>query len=220
MYKTSDLMYQGLKEFTGLSDSELEERLQRRKMDHKSEWIIFDPKTTSEIQWYYCISSAYLFGNAPHEIPKDVLNEIKPGSVVLDFGGGCGTASLALAMKGCHVLYFDVSIIQTEFVKFMANKYSLDITIAKASNPREMVIYRDLDHVVAFDVLEHVPDYPKYLSQMSSKLRPGGMIYYYAPFGKSEPSHLEDAHGLVGIAHKLGLEPIMSLGIISRLVKK
>ena len=82
-----------------------------------------------------------------------------------------------------------------------------------------LVIDRSLDCAVAFDVLEHIPDYPKYLEAISRSLRVGGKVYYYAPFGHSEPSHMDDAHGLLRVAASLGLKQHPALGIVSCLVK-
>lgn len=219
MIKITDMMKAGLLEFTGLSELELEDRVQRKKLPFQDEWRIFDPKSPTEISWYYCVSSAYLFGNASHEMPKEIMEDIPKGSTVLDFGGGCGTVSLCLAQRGCSVLYFDVSLIQTEFVSFMARKHNLDISIARGVNPREMEINRSLDCAVALDVLEHIPDYPKYLTQISNSLKQGGKIYYYAPFGHSEPAHMEDKFGLDKVAADCGLTRSHNRGIVSCMIK-
>jgi hypothetical protein len=46
------------------------------------------------------------------------------------------------------------------------------------------------DHVVSFEVLEHIPDYERVLQELFRVMRPGGYLLLTAPFGADRPETL------------------------------
>lgn len=50
-----------------------------------------------------------------------------------------------------------------------------------------------LDHILSFDVFEHVPEYAKALQECLRCLKPGGMLMFTVPFRLDSHAHLERA---------------------------
>ena len=191
--------------FTGLPKATVEAMAIHRDPkwpDHCKEWTLWNPKTTAEIQWFYRASRTYLFVNARHKTPTVLLHRIQRGSKVLDFGGGAGNMSFALAEQlKCDVDYYDLNELQKAFVRYVADKHGLHIRVLEdTKNPvAAPEAWRDphpmYDAVIALDVFEHIPDYPVRLKQIAGSMKDGAELFVVAPFGKDEPSHFEDAHG-------------------------
>jgi SAM-dependent methyltransferase len=194
-----------LLEFTGLPETVLDEYLQRSgRPGHPAEWTFWKPRCDEEIHWYYVTSRAYLFANATHRLLPKVAAAIEPGSRVLDFGGGSGNYSFHLARHGCEVYYFEISLLQREFVKRVAKRHRLPITVLEADGLDPPTLGRQVDAVLALDVLEHIPDYAKYVSWFAESLKPEGKLYVYAPFASGEPAHLTDRCDLRPLLAGLG----------------
>jgi 2-polyprenyl-3-methyl-5-hydroxy-6-metoxy-1,4-benzoquinol methylase len=184
-----------LVEFTGLSRDLVDIYVKREKYPNfNEEWKFWKPDSNDNIRWFYISSRGYLFGNAIHFLAKDVLDDIKKGSSVLDFGGGSGNYSFELHEKGCKMYFFDINILQKEFVKYVSKKYNFDITICESDSNFYPILQSKVDNIIALDVLEHVPNYHKYIEMFSKNLNSGGFVYLFAPFGKSNANlmHLED----------------------------
>ena len=209
--------------FTGLGPSELKSYLERKKYPNfKDEWKFWKPDTDANINWFYMTNRGYLFANAIHILPKEVYDDIGSDSKVLDFGGGAGNFSFSLAKKGCSVEYFDVNVVQKEFVKFVANNESLDIKVLDYGRDF-LPDTSDLDSIIALDVLEHIPDYRKYVQRFAKILKDKGLLYVFAPFGESpsDPTHLNDKFGFDQVMKDSGFnlnKKIMTSNGISVLV--
>lgn len=191
-------IYENLKKFTKLDDEVLRKLIARSGVypNHIKEWELWHPETDEEINWFYKSSKTYIFANSSHSMPEKLFNKIKDNSTIFDFGGGAGTISFTLAiLKNCKSFYFDVNLLQSEFVKFSSIINDLDITVlSEEDNSFNPKINTKIDYIIALDVFEHIPDYPRYVKILSELLNPGGKFFVYAPFGKSEPSHLEDKY--------------------------
>lgn len=216
MQETKKIIFDNLLSFTGLSKDKLEFLLQRKSKTHIDEWNFWNPKTPEEILWYYRSSRAYLFTNAIHEIPKEIYNHIEKNNTILDFGGGAGTVSISLAQKSCNVTYYDIGILQSEFVKFVAKKEKLNISVCD-----DISLLNDSSHdfVIALDVIEHLIDYRKTINEISRILKPNGNLIIYAPFGKTEPSHFEDNYNLDNCCSELKLKRGKDIGICKMYVR-
>lgn len=181
--------------FTGLTINELNEKISKKQ--HKEEWLFWNPKTNTEINWFYKHSTAYLFANTSHVLNSIILNDLKQNSTILDFGGGSGNYSFTLVNNGHNCLYFDISIIQSEFVKYVSKKYNLPITVLQYNEEYIPIYNQKIDSVIALDVIEHIPEYNKYIRFFSDILNINGSVYIYAPFGtNNDPTHLDDSFNL------------------------
>lgn len=189
-----------LLEFTGLPPEQLDLYLERRCYPaHRAEWRFWHPEGAEDIRWFYAASRAYLFANARHVLPPAIKERISPGSRVIDFGGGSGNYSFELAQKGCNVQYFEINLLQREFVKRVARKHSLPIQIARVDSEWLPQFTEQADALLALDVFEHIPDYRPYVRRLAYAAKPGAMLYVHAPFASGEPAHLEDSHNLPGV---------------------
>jgi len=199
-----------LLEFTGLPEDVLDRYLNRSVYpNHKKEWKFWNPDCDENIRWFYIASRSYLFINAMHGLNPLISNGFKKGDVVIDFGGGSGNHSFELAQKGCTVQYFDVNILQRSFVSYVATKHRLPITILNCDSEFFPVFSTKADYILALDVLEHIPKYPKYIERLFKALKPQGKMYFFAPFnnnGKGEPAHLADKHNLQKVLKEFGFK--------------
>jgi 2-polyprenyl-3-methyl-5-hydroxy-6-metoxy-1,4-benzoquinol methylase len=203
-----DFVKQKLLEFTGLSPETLQLLLGRKVYPtFKEEWDFWSPKNETEIQFFYVSNRSYLFGNAVHILPEAIFDDINVGESVLDFGGGSGNYSVPLAFKGCNVSYFDINILQREFVKYMSDTSPIDIHILKHDIHYMPLFDKKFDAILALDVLEHIPNYPDYIERFAKSLKNNGRIYVFAPFGVTphDPTHLEDTYGLTETMNKNGI---------------
>lgn len=120
-----DQLIQDLIDFSGLEKDYIMKHLRREeKCTYSYEYKIRNPINHSELEWFYITSEKYLFGNIIHN-PWKLIDKVR-GNKILDYGGGSGTDTFCLLTKGYDVHYFDIPIIQREFVKFRKNKYSMN----------------------------------------------------------------------------------------------
>jgi len=187
---------QDLVAYTGLSFDEVCQRIvlkadQRRHFVEEFKWE--NPSSINELNWFYRSNRGYLFGNAARPVWSmlDILDP-KVHSPVLDFGGGVGNNSLWLAEQGFQVIYFDISIIQSDFVRFRAMQRELGLfSILQPYCQGRFNFIESLPMgvraVVMQDVLEHLPNYRTVLAAIVERLHVGGLIIEYSPFnGKSQ----------------------------------
>jgi 2-polyprenyl-3-methyl-5-hydroxy-6-metoxy-1,4-benzoquinol methylase len=193
-------------DFTGLSPREVDLYVGRKQYPtFQDEWKLWKPDTDQNIRWFYICSRGYLFANAIHVLAPNILNDIPKGSKVLDFGGGSGNYSFALCDKGCSVDFFEVNLLQKEFVKFVAKKHSLDLMALDYNASFLPIISNTYDSIIALDVLEHIPNYDEYIQMFASAIKPGGCLYVFAPFGGGgDVTHLSDKLGFDKVLAKYG----------------
>jgi 2-polyprenyl-3-methyl-5-hydroxy-6-metoxy-1,4-benzoquinol methylase len=156
------------------------------------------PRDAQEYGWFYRGSRVYLFTGGAEPWTRAV-EQSGPGRRVLDFGGGGGRNSIAMARRGARVSYVDPSVMNGSFVAFRARKHGLDITVidplievdgswridtaeaARRAGP--------FDLVIADNVLEHVVDYHLTVAKLGLALAPGGCLLECTPF-KREKTYL------------------------------
>lgn len=227
---------QDLVAYTGLSFDEICQRVALKANDHwhfTDEFAWENPGSPNELNWFYRACRGYLYGNAsrPAWEALSVLDP-KEHSPVLDYGGGIGQNSLYLAERGFDVWYFDISVLQADFVAFRSTMHQFSIhIIPPIYNGRFNFIdciggtYRA---IVLQDVLEHIPRYGLVLQSLVSKLAPGGLIVEYSPFNgkpqgkkmpKRSPLHIAEAAPLDRVMAELGMTKT-ALGIYPATVWK
>ena len=199
-----------LAEYTGL-DAELTATLVRREVDDfRTEWYAL-PSRYRQDSWFYTSSRTYLFANAVHvyESPElvDQLVELCPaGGTVLEFGGGSGNLTLALAARGLQVDFLELSALQKDFVRYRVAKHSLEYRVSvldRWSAPRES----SYDLICAFDVFEHLPNVEHVLdTQIVPALKAGGALAERSPFVRNlaNPMHHEDTLGFDSLLEERG----------------
>ena len=116
---------------------------------------------------------------AAYRLHSDVMDLMKPyvkeGMTVIDFGCGQGAFSQRLADAGLTV---DVCDHDTDQLKAkVRNKYQIDLNTTIVNE----VIKEKYDMVVAMEIIEHLQNPWKYLSDAMSILKDGGLIVLSTP---------------------------------------
>ena len=147
--------------------------------------------------WYRNNTRLYLYANCQHHLLyRHVmytfgLLRIAHGRV-LDFGGGNGDFSRALARKGVEVTYFDVPGDAAEYLRWRAAREGLAVKVVHDANALE----GPYDVVFCLDVVEHLADLPPVFERFKQLLRPGGRLlatYYNGPTS-SAPMHIDPGY--------------------------
>lgn len=106
------------------------------------------------------------------------------GVKVLDVGCGDGVLSYLIAKKNAAVSGLDYSEIAIEFAKEKIKEYSIDF---KRGSAYELPFEDDcFDAVVSSDVIEHLEDVPRYLSEIRRVLKDGGVAVISTPIKCTE----------------------------------
>ena len=187
-----------LMEFAGLRREQIAGYLQRssgRRYSDELDWL--RPASAEEYAWFYRGSRTYLF--CVGDAWERAVELVRPGWRTLDFGGGGGRNTLALAAKGADAYYIDIGILNAAFVAFRARKRGLRVTVIdplietdgrwEVDTAEAARRVGDFDLIVCDNVLEHVPDYPRVLAKLAAALKPTGWILECTPW-KREKTYL------------------------------
>ena len=115
---------------------------------------------------------------------RTAMNHIEksaPHENILDFGCGSGVMLPFLSQHSKQVTAIDVDLLPLERVKqhipLAANVTLLDVNQTPISNLEQ----KSFDLINALDVLEHVDDLPRTLSELMNLLKPGGQLVVSGP---------------------------------------
>jgi len=115
--------------------------------------------------------------------------------IVLDFGGGIGTHTLAAALcpEVSSVVYCDINPINRDFVSYRATQMGLRDKIKIVEQiPEEM----NFDTIMSFDVLEHLYDPGAQILKFHEILKEDGKAVlnwcFFKGFNQEHPFHLDD----------------------------
>lgn len=104
-----------------------------------------------------------------------------PYDKVLDFGCGSGVMLPFLAQHSKHVTAMDIDLLPLEHVKkhipLSENVEVLDANLTSLSQ----LTPKSFDLINALDVLEHVDDLPRVLSELLTLLKPNGQLVVSGP---------------------------------------
>jgi 2-polyprenyl-3-methyl-5-hydroxy-6-metoxy-1,4-benzoquinol methylase len=198
-----------LVEFTALPSETVRTLVARRIENYRTEWMEL-PAELRDDRWFYLSSSTYLFANAVHfhdspRILDEVVALLPPDGQVLDFGGGTGNLSLALAARGFHVHYSELSAVQSEFMRYRLQRHGLRERVEILDSWAKLPVGA-YAAVCAFDVLEHLPDLPRVVEEIAASLLDGGLLLDTPTFAVTlaNPMHHEDP-GLEGLLGEQGI---------------
>jgi 2-polyprenyl-3-methyl-5-hydroxy-6-metoxy-1,4-benzoquinol methylase len=183
--------------FTGLTKAEVlfriyndhvtPSKLKTARGWYNVEYDFHLPKSKHELVWFYCAAQSYLFSNS-RRAEWEALEHVQSGPV-LDFGGGIGQNVIGLAKRGYKVSYFEIGIIQREFVRFRASKHGLKINVINPVSHARLNLLGDpnwkgefYSTILLQHVLEHIPKYQHTLAHLIAQLKPGGLIIEHSPF--------------------------------------
>jgi len=187
--------------FTGLSTQEFDQRMERHSNFHfEGEHLFWNPKSATELTWYYTTSVDYLFANSLHVAfgPwfKGLTKEHEP---ILDYSGGVGNNVLKLAGMGIKTQYFGIGQMEKSFAEYRFEKrgylqsglVEIKTPWSEASrwkfDPIVGVLPRNgsLGAILAIDVLEHIPNYQNVAIAIVDSLRMGGILIENTPFARA-----------------------------------
>ena len=100
------------------------------------------------------------------------------GRNVLDLGCGGGFMSEALATRGAIVTGIDPAEKAIAIAQHHADSQNLSIRYFVGMGEKLPVVDASMDYVVCVDVLEHVADLGKVISEVCRVLRPGGIFLF------------------------------------------
>jgi SAM-dependent methyltransferase len=201
-------VFSDLIEFTGLPRETVLTLLGRQIDSHRVEWHLFPRKARSE-EWFYRSSRTYLFANAVHsysELAVELSNLVPAGGRILDYGGGTGNFTLALAALGFDVDFLEISAVQKDFVRFRVRKHGLEdhVTVLDDWVPLDRGRY---DFLCAMDVLEHLPRLEQTLRELIlGSLKQDAGIVELSPFVRNfaNPMHFEHGDDLDDVLNRAG----------------
>jgi SAM-dependent methyltransferase len=115
-----------------------------------------------------------------HEATYRFAAQYTRGMRVLDFGCGSGYGSAEIAEAAAHVTGVDVS---DDAIEYASEHFARDNLAFRTIDPDAPLPFADgsFDTVLSFQVIEHVPDAARYLSEIRRVLVPGGRLVLATP---------------------------------------
>jgi len=140
--------------------------------------LLFDDKASS---W----NSKYA-PNGPLTFRVNVFSEllaacVKPGAVILDFGGGTGAISGALARQGFQMTVCDVSEQMIKAGKQLQSDKSIEWCLLADDWKRLPFADQTFDAIIASSVFEYLTDPDHVLSECRRVLRSSGKLLFSVP---------------------------------------
>lgn len=117
----------------------------------------------------------------------NVLDNLPPGSNVLDYGCQIGQITFYLAQKYTHLNFtgVDISNVQIEFGKKSLSDPIININknveLMQCCSPSELI--QQYDAVVCMEVLEHLWEFDGFLVELENACYEGGLILLTTPHG-------------------------------------
>ncbi len=183
--------------FTGEEPAAAEDLCRRANKLIAEEWERLAPRTEEQIEEFYRSCRLYIhqlmkecdWRGARSDLAEAVARVLPPGCRVLDYGGGCGALSLALAGQGFRVAHLDLPGPLLEFARYRFARRGLEAQVLAADQT-----YPLREHyaaIICTHVLEHLPDPEDKLRHMARHLEPGGKLLLAVPF---EPNPTAGEH--------------------------
>ena len=138
--------------YTGLSREQVMQRLRREGVYHyHAEHTFWNPKTTSELTWFYRHSVNYLFGLAWHPYEKIIAKRFQPADgPVVELAPGVGQNGIYLASHGIRYIYAGLSAIETSFTQYRVLKRGIPPSLFSFADPFSQASGWKLDPLAVF----------------------------------------------------------------------
>lgn len=162
------------------------------------DWMLKNPKTSSEIADFYKTTSHYLYNltiwyeSGDRECFKEDFdlfsNKFKVKSAI-DFGCGTGNDGLTMISKGYKVYFIDYQCPSTKFLDWRLNQKKI---LTEVIDVEKVDKFPAADMFWAIDVLEHMPDPLWAVDKLSEQTK---VFVHRSEFGNAaggrHPCHLE-----------------------------
>lgn len=145
-------------------------------------WKILSPKSNDEITQFYRINPFYIFSlaywhmsRAQNQFRREIMRLSR--SDVLDFGGGIGDLTLALAKAGQVVVYADIGGKTFDFARWLLARHGWpEIPMLDVIKDWESIWARKYSTIICIDVIEHIPTPKEVLERMAASLTENGRL--------------------------------------------
>ena len=182
-------------------------------------WREMNPQTPQDVEKYYrSLEDEYLLDlanfNAEQKYWLRVGNMLRAQGKIIDFGGGIGSLSLALARRGATVTYVDLpGSGQRKFAEWRFRKHSSEFTIEVRDS---LTGLKDYDCILAADVMEHIhPDAMESTCKaLWDAVRPGGNVQTTSAFGQRTDDQGEECWPMHYDTAELFVTTMKSLGFL------
>jgi len=190
--------------FTGEDPLEVEDKCKIASKYGNQIWKISRPETEEEILSFYQDNDFYIYHlmkgddwqGSRKSLAEVIIDELEPADRVLDYGGGCGALSIALARAGFSATHLDLPGPLLEFACFRFAGRGLEVkTIAAAT---KYPLETKYDAIICTHVIEHLTDPEGTLRHLADHLEPGGKIFLEIPF---DPNPGAEAHPEMHLNH-------------------
>lgn len=181
--------------YTKLPENTAAKLISREIDSFTSEW---NARSVKDDYWFYLSSKGYFWGNLAHvdfDCYIKLITELLPKSGrILEYGGGVGHISFALARAGYQAEHLELSTIQKDFIRFRAARNKVPVTVL---NAWEGLPKNHYDAVLALDVFEHIPDAKRLITdQIGPAIKQGGYLVDVTEYGPTpkDPMHMTKDH--------------------------
>lgn len=202
-------------EHLGMTVEEADRRVDASSTDFPDEWnrLVTDPSDPEQVVRFYNESRSELFEQIAwhaceplhHRSPVSVdLASTKPGREFLDFGSGIGSNALMFGLAGFNVTLADVADPLRNFALWRCQRRGIPTRAIDLKH--QSLEPGRYDVITCFDVLEHIPNPLASLRQIRNALRPGGLLFLFAPFGHDpiRPMHIVHDDAVLRHVRSLG----------------
>lgn len=180
---------QDLMAYLGISEGELNRRIQDCSDTLREDWLARDPNTEAELRQYYGSVEGYLYGLTkfnydPSYIAwRDAMVQVCQAAVaergcleVLDYGAGIGTNLVDLTrIPGIRGTHADVPGKNFDYAAWRYQRHGSPVDMLTITDA-DPLGDRRFDVILCIDVLEHLPDPEQAIRYLSEHLRPGGYL--------------------------------------------
>lgn len=204
-------------DFFGLSPAEARDRAASATQAFAEEWRAkqVDPANATQVVDFYNTSEAEVFDligwHAEDQIHHRTFHCVdlavaQGATTLLDYGSGIGSDAIVAANAGLAVTLADVSDRLLAFARWRCERRGF--TVQTVDLKRAAPPVNAFDAAICFDVLEHVPDPPATVGTIADALRPHGLLFVHAPFGRDplRPMHITHADVLTPRMRSLGFQ--------------
>lgn len=124
-----------------------------------------------------------------HIVRYQAAKETVSGKVVLDIASGTGYGTNILSQKAQKVFGVDVSKDAIEYAKKNYSGKNIEFILGDASKiPLQT---NQVDVVVSFETIEHIPNYKEFIKEVKRVLKPGGFLIVSTPNDDEYPEDNE-----------------------------